>query len=450
MNKPNFDFPSDKLHRLMLESARRSSSLHRQFLQVRQDSLQNMHSIIQMQIAAGLPLKHPGQDSSTAQGSYTAHALFTNDQLDAFGTGQISKCLGPAFARYDAHRIPRIPNGDLKMMSRVRSITGTRGNFSAPSSIVVDYDVPADAWYLQEGVYPDMPYSLYMEIALQPCGFLSAYLDTYALVPYEAYFFRNLDGSAQVLERVDLRGQTITTHARMITSVVSSGTVIQKFAFELVCAGKTVYAGESTFGYFAAQTMLNQVGLDGGQTVLPTIKTNRSLSEAAHRLDLGPYQNAPAGRPYERLAAGRLHFIDEVSMARKGGRFGQGYIYASRAVNPRDWFYPFHFYQDPVMPGSLGVEAILEAMQVYALANDLGRGLLSPRFGMVAGATPMLWRYRGQITQQHKLMELEVDIQRVEREAGQVTIRGDASLWVDSLRIYEVKNAAVAILEAKE
>ena len=102
------------------------------------------------------------------------------------------------------------------------------------------------------------------------------------------------------------------------------------------------------------------------------------------------------------------------------------------------------------MPGSLGVEAILEAMQVYALANDLGHGLRSPRFGMAAGETPMLWRYRGQITQQHKLMELEVHIQRVEREAGQVTIRGDASLWVDRLRIYEVKNAAVAILEAKE
>ena len=62
----------------------------------------------------------------------------------------------------------------------------------------------------------------------------------------------------------------------------------------------------------------------------------------------------------------------------------------------------------------------------------------------------MLWRYRGQITQQHKLMELEVDLQRVEQNAGQVTLRGDASLWVDSLRIYEVKNAAVAILEAKE
>ena len=89
-----------------------------------------MHSIIQMQIAAGLPLKHPGQGSSIAQDSSTAHALFTSDQLDEFGTGQISKCFGPDFARYDGHRIPRIPNGDLKMMSRVRSIKGTRGNFS--------------------------------------------------------------------------------------------------------------------------------------------------------------------------------------------------------------------------------------------------------------------------------------------------------------------------------
>ena len=252
MNKPNFDFPSDKLHQLMLESARRSSSLHRQFLQVRQDSLQNMHSIIQMQIAAGLPLKHPGQGSSTAQGNSTAHALFTSDQLDAFGTGQISKCLGLAFARYDGQHIPRIPNGDLKMMSRIRSITGTRGNFSAPSSIVVDYDVPADAWYLREGVYPGYAlFTVWMEIALQPCGFLSAYLDTYALVPYEANSTSaTWMAACPVLERMDLRGQTITTHARLITNVVSGGTVIQKFAFEIACAGKTVYAGELIFGYF--------------------------------------------------------------------------------------------------------------------------------------------------------------------------------------------------------
>jgi 3-hydroxymyristoyl/3-hydroxydecanoyl-(acyl carrier protein) dehydratase len=33
---------------------------------------------------------------------------------------------------------------------------------------------------------------------------------------------------------------------------------------------------------------------------------------------------------------------------------------------------------DPVMPGSLGIEAMLQAMQVYALEMDLGKHLKSP------------------------------------------------------------------------
>ena len=102
------------------------------------------------------------------------------------------------------------------------------------------------------------------------------------------------------------------------------------------------------------------------------------------------------------------------------------------------------------MPGSLGVEAILEAMQGFALANDLGRSLRSPRFGAVpaeSAAAPITWRYRGQITQQHKMMELEVHISAIEQHASHIAIFADACLWADGLRIYEIKNASVGILE---
>ena len=85
-------------------------------------------------------------------------------------------------------------------------------------------------------------------------------------------------------------------------------------------------------------------------------------------------------------------------MARKGGRYGKGYVYASRPVNPQDWFYPFHFYQDPVMPGSLGVEAILEAMQVLPWQMTWARPAVAalwhggrrtpPCCGVTAGRSP--------------------------------------------------------------
>jgi 3-hydroxymyristoyl/3-hydroxydecanoyl-(acyl carrier protein) dehydratase len=293
-------------------------------------------------------------------------------------------------------------------------------------------DIPIDAWFLRENPSGTIPTALVMEIALQPCGFLSAYLDTYAAVPHREYFFRNLDGKLRRVEPVNLRGKTIRTRARLIQHVVGGGTVIQKFAFSLFCADKIVFDGEATFGYFAAETMLNQVGLDGGERLIPQMHTDQALARAARPLDLIRLQQ----RGGLRLPSGRWHLLDEVRSARGAGRHDGGYLYARRAVNPSDWFYPFHFANDPVMPGSLGVEAIVEAMEAYALAN----GQPGTRFDTLA-AQPVEWRYRGQILPTNRVMELEVHLRP---QIGPV-LQGDASLWVDGLRIYEINNLTVSL-----
>jgi 3-hydroxymyristoyl/3-hydroxydecanoyl-(acyl carrier protein) dehydratase len=428
-----------KLTEMLVQTSQRSSALHKQFLQMRQNGLQDARALIDQQLRSGWQAK--GDRTNTA---VEKPALFDSRQLDEFGSGQISRCLGTAFARYDGLRIPRIPNGELKMMTRVTAIAGDLRAPGQPASISVEYDSPADAWYYRDSAFPAVPYGVLMEIALQPCGFLSAYLDTYALVPHSEYYFRNLDGSARLLALPDLRGKTITTRARLLNSVVSGGTVIQKFAFELSSAGQIFYAGESTFGYFSPETMADQVGLDGGRRTAAAQSQQPNLAA----LDLRAMQMDNAARPYLRLSRRYLGLVDEIWAAPEGGRSGQGYTYARKKINPQDWFYPYHFYGDPVMPGSLGVEAMQEAMQGWALAAGLGGGLRSPYFAPAASAEPVTWRYRGQITQQHGLMELEVHVTRAETAPDGLAVFGDASLWVDGLRIYEVKNLGLGIYEA--
>ena len=44
----------------------------------------------------------------------------------------------------------------------------------------------------------------------------------------------------------------------------------------------------------------------------------------------------------------------------------------------REWFFKSHFYQDPVQPGSLGIDAMLQALQVFMIEADMGRGLGAP------------------------------------------------------------------------
>lgn len=421
--------------RLLSGSSRRSSLAHDSFLRQRQSAFAGLQTLaaLQLRAQAGLaPVQPPVRP-----------AVFSSEQLDAFGTGRLSDCLGARFAKYDYQRIPRIPNGDLKMMSRIVSISGQAGDFPQPAEVAAEYDVPPGAWYFSGQPDGEMPFSLLMETALQPCGFLSAYLDTYALVPHGGFFFRNLDGAIRLRRSMPVGGRTIVTRARLLSSTVSGGTVIQKFAFSLTCQGEPLLEGESTFGYFAASTMANQLGLDGGKPVPAWL--NPSNAPGSGWIDLAAYGQVDPARPEYRLTSGRLNMLESAYADRTGGRYGRGYVYASRANNPHDWYYPYHFYQDPVMPGSLGVEAMQEAMKIYALAFEIGGRLPSPTFGSAVQPDPVTWRYRGQITQANKLLELEVHISGEQAGPQGVILTGDANLWIDGLRIYEARNIALRI-----
>ncbi len=99
------------------------------------------------------------------------------------------------------------------------------------------------------------------------------------------------------------------------------------------------------------------------------------------------------------------------------------------------------------MPGSLGVEAILQGMQAFALHFDLGKGLVSPRFRMLDGAL-MDWHYRGQILPENKLMQLEVHFSRLERLQDEIILEGDGRVWADDLCIYQAQGAAMRLIPA--
>ena len=157
--------------------------------------------------------------------------------------------------------------------------------------------------------------------------------------------------------------------------------------------------------------------------------------------------HAPPGRPHERLARGQLDFLDTALVVPEGGKYGQGYVAAAKAVVPDAWFFDCHFYADPVMPGSLGVEAVLEAMQIYALRANLCADFTSPRMTPAAGSRTV-WKYRGQITQDVPTMRLEAHVKKIEQVDGGLLLLADASLWRENLRIYDIRDVGLMISEA--
>jgi len=380
-------------------------------------------------------------------------ALFTQYHLEQFATGSIAKCFGPEFEIYESRQPPRTPNGDLQLVSRVLEVAGRRHDLKKPASVVAEYDVPPDAWFFQHNSHPGiMPYSILMEISLQPCGFISACMGTTLMFPDTDLYFRNLDGQGNLLRMIDLRGKTITNRSELVSTTAAGDTILQQFRFELSHDGRPFYEGSAAFGYFISEALTQQLGLDGGVDNHP-LHEKRYLSDTSvSEIDLKStaareefYQIRP-GRPYYHLAGDQLDFLDQVQIVAQGGRHQQGYIYASRKIDPNDWFFPCHFHRDPVMPGSLGVESILQAMEVFALQQDLGAHFKSPHFTHLLGRT--IWKYRGQIIPDDEQMALEIHIKKVENTAERVTVAGDASLWKNNIRIYEVKDSTICLVES--
>ena len=404
---------------------RQVGQVHDRFLEMRQAGLDQLAGTIENEV-----------ESCRSINSGFAHALFTLDDLNEFATGSVVKCLGQEYAVYAGRRSLRIPNSELLLMSRILSIRGQKGEFDQTSSIAAEYDVPAEAWYFDGEPRGQLPYSVCIEVALQPCGFLSAYLGTPLRFPEVDYYFRNLDGETVFHRLVDARGKTVRARAELLKTIYYGSTIIQHFSFELDCDGEVFFEGKSSFGYFSAEGMAGQAGLDGGKTVLPWLRQAGQESRLVSVEETILEKNLPKGK---------LHLLDGAVTDSTVGNHQEGYVYANRRNHPQDWFYACHFHEDPVMPGSLGIEAIIQAMKVFALQQSKG-----PAAAVLVAGQKMNWSYRGQVLQHHQQMQVEVHFHKTRCNGRTKLFTGDASLWADDSRIYEVRNLAIAIEEEQD
>ncbi len=355
----------------------------------------------------------------------TKSVLFTTSHLRAFATGDVVEAFGPAYARYRGRRVPRLPNGDLLCVSRVLTIDGTPGVVQTGATLVSEFDIPVNAWFYRD--HKTLPLAILMETALQPCGILSTYLGSMLPYPGSDFYFRNLDGEGELLHAPNVRGQTLINRVTLLSSTALPGIILQKFRFELACAGQVFYRGAAAFGYFTPEALQRQIGLDNGVSRPPWLflPTDFNGFESVQSVDI--------------KKVGQLDLVDRAWYIPDGGDYGRGYVYAEVPLTPADWFFGCHFYQDPVMPGSLGVEAMAQAMQVYAHGQGWGRGsrILTPG--------RMTWKYRGQVPPEPQRLRLEVHIKDSQRTPQGVILTGDGSLWRGELRIYEVRNLGLGI-----
>ena len=344
--------------------------------------------------------------------------------------GPPSAAFGAMYGRFDVGgRVPRLPQPPYHVMTRVTDVITRPGVQQTGARVSAEYDIPPDAWYFADQKSGAMPFAVLNEIILQPCGWLASHCG-FALEGGDR--FRNLEGDGRVLRPVTPRDGTICVETTLSSfSKVGPMTIV---AFDVTArfkSGEPVMELTTRFGFFPAAALVRQAGL-------PITDADRSyvaLPRAAR--DLSPKDN--------RLATGQLAMLDGADyFDPNGGSTGLGLIRGRQAVDPYAWYFKAHFFNDPVQPGSLGLDA-LEQLLMRAVLLKVPSAELK---GMVA-ETPasgerVKWSYRGQVTPEKKEVTTVIELLSLDRTPGRVVATARGSLWCDGLRIYEANPISLA------
>jgi 3-hydroxymyristoyl/3-hydroxydecanoyl-(acyl carrier protein) dehydratase len=354
--------------------------------------------------------------------------------LLACGRGMPSDAFGALYAPFDGtRRAPRLPDEPYHFISRILSVDSAPGVPTKGGTVVAEYDVPADAWYFEDGRCGAVPLSVLIEILLQPCGWLSSYNGFAANRPDDVVF-RNLDGTDVVLVRPAGAGTLRVTSTLERFAEGGGSTIV---FFEVVCTqgDDVVMTMKTAFGFFSPDALKNQVGLRVEPGELEALSGPAPVSVAYGSDEL-------RGDPS--LAQGRLQVIDRLNFWPGGGAGGLGRLVAEYDVHPEAWFFKAHFFQDPVQPGSLGLEAMQQAARAAArLAGLADDGSV---FEPVAVDQTFSWKFRGQVVPTNTHTRSEVEILSTTRDDRGVLIVFQGSFWVDDLRIYETQGMGVRVL----
>lgn len=369
---------------------------------------------------------------ATPQAFAEKPAIYDRDRILAFAEGNPSDAFGPPYLVFDQQRqIARLPRPPFAFIDRVTATQGEPFVMQAGASCEAQVDLRPDDWFFTAaqngGAAQPIPFAVLLEMVLQPCGWLAAFVGS-ALTSATDLRFRNLGGQASLHQKIMPRHDCLTTRVSLDRVSHSGGMIIQHYSMAMHDRlGQAVYDGTTYFGFFSAAALADQVGL---RDVTP-----RPRIDAAAAVESLP-RTAP-------FPGEQLRMIDRIdALEFQGGEHDLGYATGSIAVDPDAWFFSAHFYQDPVWPGSLGLQAFLQLLQHWA----------SRRWPMteetvistITSTPPHRWEYRGQVVPTAQRVQVDATITQVD-DARQ-TVWADGVLSVDDRPIYAMNTFGIEVV----
>ncbi|HSB53408.1 MAG TPA: hypothetical protein VLD58_03595, partial [Gemmatimonadales bacterium] len=391
--------------------------------------------------------RHPGGALAQAPGDRRP-AVFTRSQLEEFASGKPSAVFGAPYAVFDSGRfIARLPSPPYLCMDRLTRVEPPPWVLRPDGWVEAEFDVQPDAWHIAAERTGRVPYCVLLETALQPCGWLAAYMGS-ALKSENPLHFRNLGGHGIVRRSVSADAGTLRARARLTHASEVTDMIIEHYDFEVHGSEGLVYDGSTYFGFFTRSALERQEGIRDAPPAAFRPPAGEPAGKAAREL-----KDEPPLTPDDRkrspaqglsLPARALRMIDRIELyLPHGGPDRLAFVRGVKDVDPQEWFFKAHFYQDPVCPGSLGIESFLQLLK-FAAGERWPQLESSHRFTTAIGRDHH-WTYRGQILPSNRRVTVEAAVTEVV-EAPLPALFAEGYLMVDGLCIYHMKDFGIQLI----
>lgn len=133
-----------------------------------------------------------------------------------------------------------------------------------------------------------------------------------------------------------------------------------------------------------------------------------------------------------------LHRI--INIGETGGAYNKGFAAAEYDVNPEDWYFKCHFKGNPIMPGALGFDGIMQLGGFFFAWTGARGGGMATSFG---GG-----KFRGKILPTSRVVRFEVHIKHVKPKSNVPLVKFDGHVFCDHKQVYEMEDFTVGILPA--